>query len=129
MTLPRSYIVSSGIVELDAQGFMHVVGEGEHQPAQGAARVLGFAKDMLLGARRVRMPHTGEPVTVRVGLHTVRRGRGGAVDWAHGQSHRGMCACHPTDSCRLWHLSWASLGTPDRESGPKRPLCEQRVLG
>ncbi len=51
---------------------MHVVGEGQHDPKVSAQRVMAFAKDMQRTARRVLMPHTGEPLCIRVGIHTVR---------------------------------------------------------
>jgi class 3 adenylate cyclase len=62
------YIVSAGVAATRPDGFLHVL-DG-HAPAESAARVLAFAKDMLLAARTVLRPHDGQPTAVRIGLHT-----------------------------------------------------------
>ena len=43
LPLPRSYIVSSGLVSTDEFGFMHTVEPKDHDAAQSAARVLPAA--------------------------------------------------------------------------------------
>ncbi|KAF5842669.1 hypothetical protein DUNSADRAFT_5744 [Dunaliella salina] len=45
------------------------VGEPE-DPQLWARQVLEFSKDLLLEAKKVCMPHTGEPVSVRIGIHS-----------------------------------------------------------
>lgn len=64
------YIVSAGIMvtQQTADGFMHVA--DSHDPADSAARVMAFARDMMTAARCVRMPNDGQPVQVRIGIHT-----------------------------------------------------------
>eukprot|EP00798_Chlamydomonas_sp_ICE-L_P012556 gene12556-15779_t len=54
------YIISCGILERDENdGFV-----------KSAAKVLGFAKDMLRISKLVNMPHNNESVTIRIGMHT-----------------------------------------------------------
>lgn len=53
---------------IDEDGFTRV--DPLPDPAEGAARVLAFAKSLLRCAASVRMPHNGQPTVVRVGIHT-----------------------------------------------------------
>ncbi|GAX84156.1 hypothetical protein CEUSTIGMA_g11579.t1 [Chlamydomonas eustigma] len=62
------YIVAGGLMAMDDDGFMHI----DHHPnaQQGAEKVMAFAKALLRCAKTVNMPHSGEPTSVRVGIHT-----------------------------------------------------------
>ncbi|GAX81666.1 hypothetical protein CEUSTIGMA_g9094.t1 [Chlamydomonas eustigma] len=61
------YVAAAGI--LSYEGGFSVVGQN-HDPAESARKVMNFAKAMLEAAKKVVMPHNGQPVNVRVGLHT-----------------------------------------------------------
>mmetsp|Transcript_9359 Transcript_9359/g.25236 ORF Transcript_9359/g.25236 Transcript_9359/m.25236 type:complete len:447 (+) Transcript_9359:4403-5743(+) len=67
------YIVSGGIMSNHpTNGFLctkEEVGEPE-DPQRWARQVLEFSKDLLYEAKKVCMPHTGEPVSVRIGIHS-----------------------------------------------------------
>ncbi|KAL6765967.1 nucleotide cyclase [Haematococcus lacustris] len=56
------YIVAGGILSFDLLE--------HHDPADSAARVMAFAKDMMASSKQVKMPHNDEPVCIRIGLHT-----------------------------------------------------------
>ncbi|KAJ9508393.1 hypothetical protein QJQ45_011906 [Haematococcus lacustris] len=75
------YIVAGGILSFDrkkeangsepselGQEFAEVL--EHHDPADSAARVMAFAKDMMASSKQVKMPHNDEPVCIRIGLHT-----------------------------------------------------------
>ena len=62
------YIVAGGILRPDDAGFYEL--EEGHDPQDCADRVMCFAKDILRCSREVCMPHNGDPVTIRIGLHT-----------------------------------------------------------
>ncbi|KAL6764591.1 nucleotide cyclase [Haematococcus lacustris] len=74
------YIVAGGILDLprtkgreqqqgaQEAGFTEVL--QEHDAADSAARVMAFAKDMMAASKLVRTPHNGQPVVIRIGLHT-----------------------------------------------------------
>ncbi|KAJ9531398.1 hypothetical protein QJQ45_006894 [Haematococcus lacustris] len=74
------YIVAGGILDLphtklreqqqgaQEAGFTEVL--QEHNAADSAARVMAFAKDMMAASQLVRTPHNGQPVVIRIGLHT-----------------------------------------------------------
>ncbi|KAJ9510726.1 hypothetical protein QJQ45_027647 [Haematococcus lacustris] len=69
------YIVAGGILGAVADpglpvsgGFTQVL--DKHDPADSAARVMQFAKDMLAVASTVLMPHNQQPVQIRIGMHT-----------------------------------------------------------
>lgn len=53
---------------MDEDGFLQVL--ASHDPAASAAAVFAFAKDMLAAASTVAMPHNGQPVQIRIGMHT-----------------------------------------------------------
>ncbi|KXZ45914.1 hypothetical protein GPECTOR_49g498 [Gonium pectorale] len=67
-TIGDCYVVAGGLVAYDEDGYKSVI-SGTEDPLH-ALRVLEFAKAMLRAAREVRLPHTGEPVKLRVGLHS-----------------------------------------------------------
>ncbi|KAG2495039.1 hypothetical protein HYH03_006971 [Edaphochlamys debaryana] len=67
-TIGDCYMVAGGVVAFDDDGYKSVI-SGQEDPLH-AVRVMEFAKAMLRTSRDVRMPHTGEPVMIRIGLHT-----------------------------------------------------------
>ena len=70
------YIAAAGILNEDEEGFAVVNKEIDDQhssfqnPVVGARRVMSLAKAMMAGSRTVMMPHNGEPVSIRIGMHT-----------------------------------------------------------
>ncbi|KAG2485333.1 hypothetical protein HYH03_015915 [Edaphochlamys debaryana] len=68
-TIGDCYVVAGGLITEDADGMAAVQGGGESDPQQ-ADRVFAFAQAMLRAASRVLMPTTGEPVKIRVGIHS-----------------------------------------------------------
>ena len=70
------YIAAAGILNADEEGFSVVHNEAEGQPSSfqdpvvGAHRVMSLAKAMMAGSKIVMMPHNGEPVSIRIGMHT-----------------------------------------------------------
>ncbi|GLI67673.1 hypothetical protein VaNZ11_011834, partial [Volvox africanus] len=62
------YMVAGGLVAYDEDGYKSVI-SGTEDPLH-AVRTLEFAKAMIRVSREVHMPHTGEPVQLRVGLHS-----------------------------------------------------------
>ena len=62
------YIAASGILERDEEGFYVVA--PDHDEVQSALNVMDFAKAILEGSKEVFMPHNGEPVSIRIGIHT-----------------------------------------------------------
>ncbi|KAJ9531443.1 hypothetical protein QJQ45_006861 [Haematococcus lacustris] len=74
------YIVAGGILDLSRNtdrereqaahepGFTEVL--QQHDPVDSAARVMAFAKDMMAASKTVMTPHNGQPVVIRIGLHT-----------------------------------------------------------
>ncbi|KAG1658981.1 hypothetical protein FOA52_008683 [Chlamydomonas sp. UWO 241] len=69
-TAGDSYIVSSGVCNVDDEGFMQVVEEGSLDPVECAHRIMAFAGAMLEAAKEVAAPHNGCSVSVRIGIHT-----------------------------------------------------------
>ncbi|GIL66146.1 hypothetical protein Vafri_19742, partial [Volvox africanus] len=67
-TIGDCYMVAGGLVAYDEDGYKSVI-SGTEDPLH-AVRTLEFAKAMLRVSREVHMPHTGEPVQLRVGLHS-----------------------------------------------------------
>ncbi|KAG2499262.1 hypothetical protein HYH03_002840 [Edaphochlamys debaryana] len=68
-TIGDCYVVAGGLIGQDADGMAAVQGGGESDPQQ-ADRVFGFAQAMLRAAACVALPTTGEPVRIRVGIHS-----------------------------------------------------------
>jgi len=64
------YIVACGVLSRDREGFQQVA--EDHSAQQSARRVMEFAKDMLRCSKQVLMPNNGEPVVIRIGMHTGR---------------------------------------------------------
>ena len=62
------YVVASGILEGDSEGFSVIKEHGD--ATRNAMRIMKMAKAMLIVSRRVKMPHNGEPVSIRIGIHT-----------------------------------------------------------
>ncbi|KAG2499440.1 hypothetical protein HYH03_002387 [Edaphochlamys debaryana] len=67
-TIGDCYMVAGGLVAYDDDGYKSVITGGED--ALHAVRVLEFAKAMLRTSSEVLLPHTGEPVQLRVGVHS-----------------------------------------------------------
>ncbi|GIL81264.1 hypothetical protein Vretifemale_10317, partial [Volvox reticuliferus] len=69
-TIGDCYMVAGGLVARDGDGYGPAVrGQGDTDPLH-AMRVLAFARAMLEEAAKVALPSTGEPVQVRVGMHS-----------------------------------------------------------
>ncbi|KXZ54348.1 hypothetical protein GPECTOR_5g43 [Gonium pectorale] len=66
-TIGDCYMVCGGLMEEDAEGFRSVT---EAVDPLHAHKVFAFACDMLAAAAQVPMPGSGEPVKLRVGLHS-----------------------------------------------------------
>ena len=62
------YVAATGILKDDNEGFSVIRECGD--ATRNAVRMMQMAKAMLIVSKRVRMPHNGEPVTIRIGLHT-----------------------------------------------------------
>jgi class 3 adenylate cyclase len=62
------YIVAAGVLAVGADGFSEVL--SSHDSVLSAARVLSFAQAMLYHSKLMTMPHNGEPVLIRIGIHT-----------------------------------------------------------
>ncbi|KAG2493386.1 hypothetical protein HYH03_008518 [Edaphochlamys debaryana] len=68
-TIGDCYMVAGGLMRRDEEGFQSVQGPGAVDPLH-ATRVMSFAKAMLREAAKLRMPLTGEPLQIRVGIHS-----------------------------------------------------------
>jgi len=66
-TIGDCYMVAGGLIFTDAQGYRAVQSKVDPQHAQ---RVFDFARAILEAARHVRMPDTGMPVQLRIGMHS-----------------------------------------------------------
>lgn len=66
-TIGDAYLVASGILSPDGEGFWAV--DQDHNAAQGAGRMMSLAVDMMRAALEVQMPDN-QPVNLRIGLHT-----------------------------------------------------------
>ncbi len=66
------YIVCAGLLHEDEQGFKTLALESDQAASQtrAARRVLNFAVEMMHVAKTVTMPHNGQPVQQRVGIHS-----------------------------------------------------------
>jgi class 3 adenylate cyclase len=63
------YIVAGGLMQHEEHGFVSV-GDAATCAAQGAERVMAFAKALIRCSRAVSTPHDQQPCRVRVGIHT-----------------------------------------------------------
>ncbi|GIL59321.1 hypothetical protein Vafri_14218 [Volvox africanus] len=68
-TIGDAYVVAGGLVRYDTDGFRCVLPEGEVDHLH-AVRVVEFARAMLRAARGLTLPHTGEAVMLRLGVHS-----------------------------------------------------------
>ncbi|GFR40435.1 hypothetical protein Agub_g1010 [Astrephomene gubernaculifera] len=68
-TIGDCYFVAGGLVDEDEDG-MAAVRDGSRVDPLHAHKVFGFAKAMLAAARQVLMPTSGEPVEIRIGIHS-----------------------------------------------------------
>ncbi|KAG2490277.1 hypothetical protein HYH03_011229 [Edaphochlamys debaryana] len=68
-TIGDCYVVAGGLIAEDADGMAAVQGGGVSDPRQ-ANQVFSFAQAMLHAAAAVTLPTTGEPVRIRVGIHS-----------------------------------------------------------
>lgn len=68
-TIGDCYMVAGGLVRYDSDGYRTVLGGDEVDPLH-AVRVMEFAKAMIEAAAEVRLPTTGEPVQLRIGIHS-----------------------------------------------------------
>ncbi|GIM06901.1 hypothetical protein Vretimale_11130 [Volvox reticuliferus] len=68
-TIGDCYMVAGGLIREDEDGMAAVQGGGHVDPDQ-AGNVFAFAKAMLRAAACVKLPTTGTPVRVRVGIHS-----------------------------------------------------------
>ena len=66
-TIGDCYMVAGGLIGTDRDGFRSVTTELDPDHAR---KVFAFAVDMLEAARNVRLPNTGGPVQLRVGIHS-----------------------------------------------------------
>ena len=62
------YVAAAGILKGDDEGFSIIKEHGDAK--RSAMRMIQFAKAMLIVSKRVKMPHNGETVSIRIGLHT-----------------------------------------------------------
>ncbi|GIL52244.1 hypothetical protein Vafri_8173 [Volvox africanus] len=69
-TIGDCYFVAGGLMREDEDGMTVVCDRSSKGDPLHTERVLAFAKAMLVAARQVVMPTSGQPVEVRVGLHT-----------------------------------------------------------
>ncbi|GIM03428.1 hypothetical protein Vretimale_8153 [Volvox reticuliferus] len=67
-TIGDCYMVAGGLVTYDEDGYKSVICNTE-DPLH-AVRTMEFAKAVLRASREVRMPHNGQQVKLRVGLHS-----------------------------------------------------------
>ncbi|KAG2499614.1 hypothetical protein HYH03_002553 [Edaphochlamys debaryana] len=85
-TIGDCYMVAGGLMARDEDGYGRAVrGEGNSDPLH-AMRVVAFARAMLEEAAKVALPNTGEPVKLRVGMHS-----GPATSGVVGQKMPRFC--------------------------------------
>ncbi|KXZ52754.1 hypothetical protein GPECTOR_8g145 [Gonium pectorale] len=68
-TIGDCYMVAGGLVRTDGEGNKTVIDDGS-EDALHAVRVMSFAKAVMREAAEVLLPTTGEPVQLRIGLHS-----------------------------------------------------------
>ncbi|KXZ50100.1 hypothetical protein GPECTOR_18g76 [Gonium pectorale] len=69
-TIGDCYFVAGGLIREDEDGMAAVREGGSSDDPLHAERVFMFAKAMLSAAKEVIMPTTGQPVEIRIGIHT-----------------------------------------------------------
>ncbi|GIM14304.1 hypothetical protein Vretimale_17187, partial [Volvox reticuliferus] len=69
-TIGDCYFVAGGLIHEDEDGMVAVREGSNTEDPLHAEKIFMFAKAMLSAAREVVMPTTGEPVQIRIGLHT-----------------------------------------------------------
>ncbi|GLC77538.1 hypothetical protein PLESTF_001952400 [Pleodorina starrii] len=69
-TIGDCYFVAGGLIHEDEDGMVAVRGADSRQDPLHARKVFMFAKAMLEAARQVRLPTSGEPVQIRIGIAT-----------------------------------------------------------
>ena len=62
-TVGDCYVAASGLMANDTDGFVRIA--GGHDPVKSAGCMIEFAKSVLAHAKTVKMPNSGESVTVR----------------------------------------------------------------
>jgi class 3 adenylate cyclase len=67
-TAGDSYVAAVGILVPDGEGFSVIKENGD--ATKNATRMMKFAKAMLIVSKMVKMPHDGQPVMIRIGLHS-----------------------------------------------------------
>ncbi|GFR52992.1 hypothetical protein Agub_g15682 [Astrephomene gubernaculifera] len=68
-TIGDCFMAVGGLITLDCEGFRAVRGDGAEDGLH-ALKVMSFAKALLREAARHVMPHDGQPLRMRVGLHS-----------------------------------------------------------
>ncbi|GFR47225.1 hypothetical protein Agub_g8909 [Astrephomene gubernaculifera] len=68
-TIGDCYMVAGGLIRKDEEGFPSVHDPGAVDPLH-AVRVMSFAKAMLREAGQLRMPLSGDPLKIRIGIHS-----------------------------------------------------------
>ncbi len=84
-TIGDCYMVAGGLMSRDVDGFGAVRRQGDTDPLH-ATRVLAFARAMLEEAARVALPTNGQPVQMRIGVHS-----GPATSGVVGQKMPRFC--------------------------------------
>ncbi|GIL59323.1 hypothetical protein Vafri_14218 [Volvox africanus] len=87
-TIGDAYVVAGGLVRYDTDGFRCVLPEGEVDHLH-AVRVVEFARAMLRAARGLTLPHTGEAVMLRLGVHS-----GALMSGVVGTKQPRFTVCH-----------------------------------
>ena len=68
-TIGDCFMAVGGLITVDGEGFKAVRGDGSEDELH-ALKVLCFAKAMLREVAHMTMPHNGQPLRLRVGLHS-----------------------------------------------------------